>query len=176
MAQTTYAPMFVWTVLVFLDQMIKKKERRRTNLPLLDLSASPQVKIQIDHPLILWTLAIFEKLIEALIMYVTYGWYGGHYCRVWHAPNKQHMQCGQWARLQRWLSLYVPEPDSMVNVQFDQPNKMVSYIDLKMWLKQKFRDPLLSCTQQHDGFFKVMDGKWQLNNWLTGNKQKFRTE
>ena len=45
MAQTTYAPMFVWAVLVYLNQMInKKEERRRTHLPLLDLSASPQVK------------------------------------------------------------------------------------------------------------------------------------
>ena len=46
--------MFVWTVLVFLDQMIKKEERRkkkeeRTNLPLLDLSALPQVKKEMHH-------------------------------------------------------------------------------------------------------------------------------
>ena len=33
MTQTTYALMFVWTVLVFLDQIIKKEERKKKEEP-----------------------------------------------------------------------------------------------------------------------------------------------
>ena len=37
--------MFVWAVLTFLDQEVeRRKEKKEDNLPLLDLSASPQVK------------------------------------------------------------------------------------------------------------------------------------
>ena len=45
MAQTTYTTMFVWTVLTSFWHFDRKK-KERTNLPLLDLSASPQVKIR----------------------------------------------------------------------------------------------------------------------------------
>ena len=41
MAQTTYATMFVWAVLTFLDQMAERKKERKKkeadNSPLLDL-------------------------------------------------------------------------------------------------------------------------------------------
>ena len=42
MAQTTYATMFVWAALTFLDHFDRKKKKE--HLRLLDLSASPQVK------------------------------------------------------------------------------------------------------------------------------------
>ena len=42
-AQITYATMFLWAVSAF----FRKKNRRWKNLPLLDLSASPQVKMAI---------------------------------------------------------------------------------------------------------------------------------
>ena len=45
MAQTIYATKFVWNDLTFFDHFERrKKKERRTHLPLLDLSASPQVK------------------------------------------------------------------------------------------------------------------------------------
>ena len=47
MAQTTYATMLFglfWPLLDHFDRRKKKERRRRTHLPLLDLSASPQVK------------------------------------------------------------------------------------------------------------------------------------
>ena len=53
MAQTTYATMFVLTVWPPFGQIIKKEERkkeRKKNLSLLDLSASPQVKIYLSQP------------------------------------------------------------------------------------------------------------------------------
>ena len=44
MTQTTYATMFVWTVLAFFGPNDGKKEER-THLPLRELSALPQLKI-----------------------------------------------------------------------------------------------------------------------------------
>ena len=46
MAQTTYATMFVWTDLAVLKLILHLfRIRKKENLPLLDLSASPQVKM-----------------------------------------------------------------------------------------------------------------------------------
>ena len=44
MAQTTYATMFVWTVLTSFWHFDRRKKKEEENLRLLDLSASPQVK------------------------------------------------------------------------------------------------------------------------------------
>ena len=43
-AQITYATMDDWTVFPLLDQMMERRKKRTTNLPLLELSASPQLK------------------------------------------------------------------------------------------------------------------------------------
>ena len=48
MAQTTYATMFVSALLTFLDQMAERKKKEEEHLWLLDLSASPQVKIVVS--------------------------------------------------------------------------------------------------------------------------------
>ena len=47
MAQTTYATMFVWAVLSFLEQMAERrnKKKKKEHVRLLDLLALPQVKI-----------------------------------------------------------------------------------------------------------------------------------
>ena len=45
MAQTTYATMFVWTVLTsFWNLTEERRKKEEEHLRLLDLSASPQVK------------------------------------------------------------------------------------------------------------------------------------
>ena len=42
-----HSNMFVWTVLAFSDQM--SEERRRTSLPLLELSSTNQMRIQLEE-------------------------------------------------------------------------------------------------------------------------------
>ena len=61
MAQTTYATMFVWTDLAVLKLVLhlfrRRKKKKKLNLSLLDLSASPQVKIPDGrevHHLVSW--------------------------------------------------------------------------------------------------------------------------
>ena len=47
MTQTTYATMYVWAVLTFLEQMVERKKkggRKKEHLAPLDLSALPQVR------------------------------------------------------------------------------------------------------------------------------------
>ena len=50
MPLTTYATMFVWTDLVVLKLFLHlfRKKKKKLNLSLLDLSASPHVKTQVE--------------------------------------------------------------------------------------------------------------------------------
>ena len=49
MAQITYTAMFVWTVWTFFWTLTERKKKKEHHLSLLELSASPQLKISTQH-------------------------------------------------------------------------------------------------------------------------------